>query len=277
MEFFRLFSDVTQFEYAQIALIASLLVCAICGLLSPLVVYKERSYVGDTLAHLVFPGVVAGLFASSTWEVPSAVSILFGAIVTAFLGTALIDKIVARLRVPYDAAAVVILTGFFAIGILGVSGQVEQGRAMSFEQILFGDILSLNWQDVGVLISVLAIVCSLLLYLRRDFECWLTDPEFAQIVGYRVKQVEKIFPALVTLTVLSGMFAVGVLLMSALLTLPALLVRPNSIISAKTIGTSMTVGVMGLLVSFQWNLPVGATIVVVGLCAIFSKLVIFSK
>lgn len=256
-----LLRDLWELEFARIALCAVVLVGALSGILSPLVVYKQRAYVGDTIAHLVFPGVVAGIFLSQVLNIPEAVAIVAGAAVTALLGTTLVETLVARKRLPHDAAAVIILTGFFGVGLLLLSGLRTQLAAFSFEQILFGDVLLLGWADVGLLAVVFVFVTLCLVSLNRDFECWVTDPEFAEISGYRVRLVERLFPSLITVTVLSGMFAVGVLLMSSFLAAPAVLVRPQRLLSARTVLAGVALGCVGALLSFQFNWPVGATLV----------------
>lgn len=274
---FVLVRDLIELEFARIALVSALLVGAICGLLSPLVVYKQRSYIGDTLAHLVFPGVVVGLALADVFALSSWASMFIGAAITAVLGSFLSEKIHARSRFPHDSVAVTVLTGFFAIGILIFAANRGRLAAIDFEQILFGDILALSWNDAFGLLAVLLVVTLSLVYLRRDFECWVTDADFAEIAGYRTRQLEMLFPVLVTLTVLASMFAVGVLLVSSLLALPTLLVRPRTILSLRSIMSGIFVTFFGLAIAFQFDLPVGATIVAIGLAALSAKYLMFTK
>ena len=258
-----------DFEFARIALVSTILVCAICGFLSPIIVLKQRSYVGDTLAHLVFPGVIAGYFAAQALGLPLWGSLLVGAAVTGFLGNLIVDFLQRRLHLPPDAAAVVTLTGFFGAGVVAVSRL--RGTRIDLDRILFGDVLTLAWSDAGVLLGVLVFVAVALLSLKRHWDAWLSDPEFAEIAGFRVKLLERLFPVLVTFVVLTGMFAVGGLMISALLALPSVLWRPRSVVSLPAVASSVGIGLLGIVLAFQFDWPVGSTIVVVGFLLVLVK------
>lgn len=264
----RTFAD---FEFARVALASTLVVSAICGLLSPMIVMKQRSYIGDTLAHLVFPGVIGGYFTAAALGLPLWASLLVGAAITGFFGNITVTMLQRVLRIPPDAAAVVTLTGFFGVGVVTVSRL--KGTRIDLDRILFGDVLTLTWGDVAVLGSVLAVVLGMLSGLRRHWDAWLSDPEFAEIAGFRVRLIELAFPVLVTFAVLTGMFAVGGLMISALLALPAVLFRPRSVLSWPALGASLVLGLTGLLVAFQFDWPVGSTIVVAGFVIVLTKAV----
>lgn len=264
------FFDIFQFQFAQIALAATILIAAISGLLSPIVVLKQRSYLGDTLSHLVFPGVISGILIAETTHFPMWACVFLGSLVTATFGTFLSEWILKNLKIPPDSSAVICLSAFFALGIIVISG--NKNIRISPESILFGDVLTLNFVDISILASVFVIVCLSILGFRKHWNAWLADPEFAEIAGFKVKALDRLFPVLLALSILSGLFAVGGLMISALITIPAILYQPKSVFSPWVISVSLACGLLGILSAFCFNWPVGPTIVLAGFGAICVKL-----
>jgi ABC-type Mn2+/Zn2+ transport system permease subunit len=258
-----------QFSFAQIALVATILITLMCGILSPVVVLKQRAYLGDTLSHLVFPGVIVGILLAKFTIFPFWACILIGATITALLGTFISEWILKTLKIPPDASAVICLTSFFAIGIIAISSNRE--TRIDPESILFGDVLTLAWRDIAVLAGTLIFVAVSILSLRKHWDAWLSDPEFAEIAGFKVKILEKLFPILMTFAILSGLFAVGGLMISALLTLPTIIYQPRSVFSPIVVLLSLIGGLLGILLAFSFNWPVGPSIVLVGFASILVK------
>ncbi len=271
----KVFEDIFSYftmEFGQIALVGTLLVALLSGLLSPSVVLKEKSYVGDLLAHYVFPGVVAGYFVAGFFSIPMLPALFVGAALSGYLGTFVVEFLVKSLRVPNDAASVVTLTGFFGLGVVAVSKL--KGTRVDLHAFLFGNILALTWVDVILLGLVALVTACLLFFMRSDWEAWICDPEFARLAGFRVNVLERFFPVLLTLAVLVSLFSVGALMVSALLTLPAVLVSSRRVVSPKSILLSLGIGVLGLLGALAFDWPVGSAIVTLGLFLVLGKAVV---
>lgn len=258
-----------QMELGIVAGIGTLMVALLAGFLSPAVVMKEKSYVGDVVAHYVFPGVVAGYFVALRFDFPVLPALFVGAAVSALAGTFISEFVGKTLRTPTDASAVVTLTGFFGLGVVGISK--AKGARLDLHSFLFGNILGLEWTDICVLGFVFVVTAFLLWILRDDWEAWICDPEFASLAGFRTKLLEKLFPVLVTLVVLVSLFAVGALMVSALLTLPAVLVRPRRVVSGKAILLSVIIGAVGLVLGLAADWPIGSAIVTLGLVLVIVK------
>ncbi len=263
------FFEIFNFEFAQIALIATILITLLCGTLSPVVVLKQRAYLGDTLSHLVFPGVVIGIVIAKLTLLPFWGCILIGSISTALLGTFLSEWILKTLKIPPDASAVICLTSFFAMGVIAISNAKD--TRIDPESILFGDVLTLSWLDIWVLVVTVIVVLISIITLRKHWDAWLSDPEFAEIAGFKVKLLEKLFPILMTAAILSGLFAVGGLMISSLLTLPTIIYQPRSVFSPIVVLLSFIGGILGFLLAFSFNWPVGPSIVLLGFFSIIVK------
>lgn len=268
------FFEIFNYSFAQTAIAATVFITLMCGTLSPIVVLKQRAYMGDTLSHLVFPGVIAGIFIANLTTLPFWVCVLGGAGVTALFGALISEWILKTLRIPPDASAVICLTSFFAIGIIAISSYPD--IRINPESILFGDVLTLAWHDVFVLAGVFLFILTTIIGLQKHWDAWLSDPEFAEIAGFKVKLLEKMFPILLTAAILSGLFAVGGLMISALLTLPTIVYQPRSVFSLRVVLLSLVGGLLGVLFAFGFNWPVGPSIVLVGFIAILLKTCVVS-
>ncbi len=144
---------------------------------------------------------------------------------------------------------------------------------ISPESLFFGDALTLNHTDLALILGSCAIVFVAIFSLRKHWDAWLVDNEFAHIAGFKVELLNKIFPILLTVSILSGLFAVGGLMISALITIPALLYSPRSVFSLPVVLLSLGTGLLGLVSAFAFNWPVGPTIVLVGFVALLGKTV----
>jgi ABC-type Mn2+/Zn2+ transport system permease subunit len=253
---------VFSLTFVQIAFLATVCVALTCGFLSPVVVLRQRAYLSETLSHLVFPGVVAGVWAAGFFEVSLWWGVWIGAAVTALLGFWSSERITSRLKIPADAGAIVVLTAFFALGVILLS-QWRSSR-FSLDNLLFGDVLILSWVDVGVLAAVAMASGAFVFGLKKHWNAWLTDVDFAQLMGFRVRLVGFVFPILLTAAVLSGLFAMGGLMMAALLTLPTVLTEPKTVGSWQTLVASLVLCLGGFFLAFFLNWPVGPTIVLLG-------------
>ena len=263
------FLQIFSYDFARMALAATILISLTCGLLSPVVVLKQRSYLGDTLSHLVFPGVVLGILVSQIYHLPQWGCVAIGAAGTAFIGTFLSEWILKKLKSPPDSSAIVCLTTFFALGVIIISTQ--KGIRVSPDSIFFGDVLTLNYTDLSVILTAFIIVLIGVLSLKKHWDAWLVDTEFAEIAGFKVQLLNKLFPVLLTISVLSGLFAVGGLMISALITIPTLLYAPRSVFSPIVILFSLCLGLAGFFIAFFFNWPVGPSIVLLGFVSLFFK------
>lgn len=265
VNFFQIFS----LDFALMALCATVFISLTCGLLSPLVVLKQRSYLGDTISHLVFPGVVVGILCAQLTHLPQWGCVIVGAATTSFLGTFISEWLLKKLQSPPDSAAIICLTSFFAMGIILISHQ--KGFGLSPESLFFGDVLTLNKLDLIVIGIAFFTILVAILSLQKHWDAWLVDAEFAQIAGFKVRLLNLLFPFLLTIAILSGLFAVGGLMISALITMPTLLYAPRSVFSPLVVLLSLCLGVAGLFLAFFFNLPVGPSIVLAGFVTLCVK------
>ena len=247
-------TDPLQFTFMQTGLLATVLVGLTCAVLGVYVVLRSMAFIGDALAHTILPGLVAAyLF---------GLNLLIGAVV-AGVATALgIGWLSRRGTLREDTAIGVVFTGMFALGILLMS-TTESFR--DFSHMLFGNVLGIAPRDL-VLISVLTLlVLGFLLLFHKELELTSFDPTHARAMGLGADKVRYGLLVLLSLTVVAGIQAVGVVLISALLITPAAAASlvTNSLPRMMAISAAIAVlaGVSGLYASYFFDIASGAAIV----------------
>ena len=93
-------------------------------------------------------------------------------------------------------------------------------------------------------------------------------------MGFRVRLIERLFPIIVTASVLTGLVAVGGLMISALFTVPAVLLPPKSALSIRALIFSVLLAFCGLLAAFALDWPVVSTIVLLGFILVLGKAIV---
>lgn len=243
--------------FMQRGLAAGMLVAVACGLLGCFVVLRGMEYIGDAIAHSVFPGVVISYAIGS--------SLLLGGLV-AGLATALLISVLNRGGKLKDSTTIgVVFTGALALGVLLMS--VLRGSTRDLSHFLFGNILGVNDSDLiftGIL-ALVVFVCVILFYKELTLSSF--DPTHARKIGIPVNSLRTGLLILLTLTIVAGAQSVGVLLVTALLITPAatasLLSRRLPRMIGIASGLAVTSVFIGLYTSYFFDVSSGAAIVLV--------------
>jgi manganese/iron transport system permease protein len=251
--------------FMQRALAEALLLGAVAAVVSVFVVLRRLAFVSDVLTHTVFPGVVIG------FVVAGAGGIFWGALVFAVLSAVLITVLAARDRVGEDASMAIVLTGFFAVGVILVSRRASFTADLT--AFLFGRILTVDRQQLVVTAVLGAAVLLLLAALGKELLLRAFDPAGAEARGYRVVLLDLVLNLAVALVVVAAVRAVGTVLVIALLVVPGAAGRLVSDrllgITLVAVGVAMLAGWLGLVASWQASvnhglrLASGATVVLV--------------
>jgi manganese/iron transport system permease protein len=258
----RLLIEPFQVAFMQRALLAVLVLGVLAGAVGVFVVLRRLAFVGDALTHSVFPGVVIAYLAGQ--------SIFLGALVAGVASALLLTVLTANRRVTADAALAILLTSFFALGVVLVS-RLESYTA-DLSAFLFGRILAVEPSELAQTGLVAAVVLATLVALRKELLLRAFDPDGAAAMGYRVDLLDLVLNVLIALVVVAAVKAVGTVLVIALIIVPAatarLLAERVAIMVALACGLGALGGWLGLALSYDVSiqrgvrLAAGATIVV---------------
>ena len=249
--------------YMQRALLAIVIIGVVAGVIGVHVNLRHQAFFADALTHTVFPGVAVAFAWDRSLYLGAAVAGLISAVAFAALGR--------RSRVTDDGAIAVILTSFFAVGVVVVSRQ--GGYTSDLVSLLFGQVLTVRTSDVVTTAVIGAVALGLIAVAHRALVYSAFDPDGASAAGMSPARLDLVLNLAVTLVVVASLRAVGSLLVIAVLITPAAISR----VLARRVTTSMlvsvvaavTAGVAGLTISYVASvdhgvrLATGATIAVV--------------
>ncbi len=239
------------------ALIASALVGVVCAVVGTYVVLRGVAFIGDAIAHAGFPGVVAAYMLG----IPT----YFGAAVAA-VGTALaIGLVTKRAGIRQDTVIGVMFAGTFAFGIFLFSA--IKGYVADLFSFLFGNVLAISATDLVALVVLGLGVIAVVALLWKQLLYATFDPLGAAASGIKVDRLEYLFLALVALTIVVSLQAVGIILVVAMLITPAATAQMLSVHFTRLMLLAAVVGiasaVFGLYLSYWLDVASGATIVLV--------------
>ena len=239
------------------ALVASALVGAVCAVVGTYVVLRGVAFIGDAIAHAGFPGIVAAYMLG--------ISLYLGAAVAA-VGTALaIGVVTRRAGIRQDTAIGVLFAGTFAFGVFLFS--TIRGYVADLFSFLFGNVLAIGPDDLIALVVLGLGVVLVVAALWKELLYATFDPLGAAASGINVGRLEYLFLALVAVTIVVSLQAVGIILVVAMLVTPAataqMLVSRFARLMVAAAGIGIASAVAGLYLSYWLDVASGATIVLV--------------
>ncbi|WP_322759987.1 metal ABC transporter permease [Frankia sp. Cr2] len=259
----RLLVEPFALPFMQRALVEVLLLGAVAGVVGVFVVLRRLAFLSDALTHTVFPGVVIGYLVSGES------GIVPGALAFAVLSAALFTALTANRRVNQDAALAILLTSFFALGVVLVSRR--RSYTADLTAFLFGRVLTVDATQLIQTAVVVVGVSVVLLALRKELVLRAFDPQAARAMGYRVGLLDLTLNLVIAVVVVAAVKAVGTILVIALLVVPAATARLLSdrlvLLPAIAITVGMLGGWLGLVASYEASinhgvrLASGATVV----------------
>ena len=244
------------YEFFIRALVAAALVGLVCAVVGSYMVLRGLSFMGDAISHAAFPGVVAAYLVNGPFYIGAAIAAVVTALAIGWIGR--------RARLRSDTVIGVLFAGMFGIGVLMFSAiPTYVGDLFGF---LFGDILGITVMDLVALAVLGGIVLLVVAALWKQLLYATFDPLGAGASGLNVTGLDYLFLAVIAMTIVVSLQAVGIILVVAMLTTPAataqlLTVRFGRLmLLAAAIGIGTAIG--GLYASYFLDVASGATIVV---------------
>jgi manganese/iron transport system permease protein len=245
-----------SYPFMQRALIVSVLVGAVCAVLSCYLVLKGWSLMGDAISHAVLPGIVIAYVVGIPLAVGAFVAGLACALFTGYLKE--------NSRVKEDTVMGIVFSGMFGFGLV-LFTKIETDQHLN--HILFGNVLGVTVRDLAETAIIAGGTLLLVLLRRRDLLLYCFDPNHARAVGLPVRVLHYGLLVVLALTIVGSLKAVGIILVIAMLVAPGATAylltdsfdRMLWIAAAVAIGSS----VLGTIASFHLDAATGACIVLI--------------
>jgi manganese/iron transport system permease protein len=257
-----------QFDFMVNAMVVSVVVAIPMALLSPLVVLKGWSLMGDAISHAVFPGVVIAYIVGIPYAVGAFIAGMSCAVASGFLKD--------NSRIKQDTVMGVVFSGMFGFGlVLYIKIQSD----VHLDHILFGDMMGVTWRDIGESAMIAGVTAGIIGLKWRDFLLHAFDPAQARAVGLRVGLLHYGLLALISLTIVGALQAVGLVLAIAMLIAPGaiafLLTRRFHAMLLLSVAIAIAGSLIGVYLSFFIDSAPAPTIVLF-LAAVFIAALVYT-
>ena len=244
------------FPFMRQAFAIGLLVAIPAALLSCYLVLKGWSLMGDAVSHAVLPGIALAYIAGLPVAIGAFAAGMICAISTGFL--------TENSRIKEDTVMGVVFSGMFGLGVV-LNSSVQTG--IHLHHILFGDMLGVTWRDVAEAGGIALIVVVAIAIKWRDLLLHAFDSQHARAIGLPVRLLHYGLLSMLSLSIVAGLKAVGIILVIALLITPgaiAFMVTNRfgpMLMTAATVAAVATV--LGIYASFFIDSAPAPTIVLV--------------
>jgi manganese/iron transport system permease protein len=251
------FADPLAYGFMQRGLVAAILIGIVCAVMGTFVVLKGLAFIGDAVSHAAFPGLVIAFMLGLPLYLGGAV---------ASVGTALAIGFVSRRgKLRFDTTVGVLFAGTFALGILLFS--TIKNYVADLLGYLLGNVLGIGIGDLIQVAVLGAIVLVIVIAIRKELLFATFDPLGAAASGLPVAALEYLLLALLGVTIVVSIQAVGIVMVVAMLVTPAataqLLVVRFERLMVLAAAFATIAAVSGLYLSFYANLASGASIVLI--------------
>jgi zinc transport system permease protein len=250
--------DLFSYPFMQRAFGAGILLAGLLSVLGVFVVLRRMSFFSDGIAHASLAGVAAGVLSGSN------------PLVTALLASALFAVVIffleRKARMSSDASIGIIFTVGMALGVLLMS--FKAGYQPELIGFLFGNVLSIKPSDLILMAGLSAAIGLFLFSNMRRMTLLAVDREMAHLAGVNADMFELLFNVVIAVSVVLGIKVLGIVLVSALLIIPVSISKLISRSFKKLVIWSVVFAeinvLAGLTLSYLFDLPAGAVIVLTG-------------
>ena len=246
-----------KYTFMKNALIAIILVSPIFAILGTMIVNNKMAFFSDALGHSAICGIAIGTILGIS---NVNISMIFFAIVFALLLNWVKNK------TTYGADTIISVFSSIAIA-LGLAILAQSGNFNKYSSYLVGDILSITNVEILYVFLTFVTVMIFWYFTFNKLNVISINTSLAKCRGINIKLIDNIFVILIAIIVMISIRWIGILLINSLLILPA----ASSRNIAKNMRTyhlysvifSIFSGMLGLILSYYYNIPTGPMIVII--------------
>lgn len=246
------------YGFMQRAFLAGTAMALITPILGLFLILRRQSLLADTLSHISLVGVALGMMlgASPTWTTLVVVS----------LAALVIESLSKYFKGYSEITVAILMSSGMALALLLIN--LQKGKSsISVDQFLFGSIVTITSQQVAILGFLALAILLLYVLFRRPLYVLSFDQDTAHTAGLPVRLMSNLFTMVTGMVIAIMMPIAGALLVSAVIVLPAAIAlriaRSFHSVILIGIGTSLVGIYGGLVASYYYDTPPGATITLI--------------
>ncbi|EJD87178.1 metal ABC transporter permease [Staphylococcus epidermidis] len=252
-----------NFDFIRYSLISGLLIGFIAPLIGAFIVVRRLSLIADALSHVTLGGISFGMFLLTIIPVFSVINPMWFGILFAVIGALLIEKLRTSFSNYQEIAIPIIMSAGIALSAIFIS--LADGFNQEIVGLLFGSISAVNISDLTTIIIITIIVLIFIVLFYKELFILSFDEEYSKVIGIP-KWIQFLFIVIVAMVISASMRVVGILLVSALITLPIAISMRITKGFKQLIVLSVILGelsvILGLIIAFYMNISPGGVIVV---------------
>ena len=257
------------YQFMQYAILATFLGGIACAFIGVFVVLLHMPFIGVAMSHAAFAGALFGLLIG--------VNPLITAFVFSFIVALIIGPLADRGQLSPDTSLGVIFSLMLGIAFL-IIGLMPTTRSDALN-LLWGSVLTVTRTDILLLAIVAAVVVGMVVVFFKEAQATVFNRQIALSVGLPATLILYVILFMTGATITVSLNSIGGLLIFSLILNPAAAAYQLTYNMKKMFLLAAVFGVAsgwaGLLLSYLFDLPSGATIVITsslifGVCALFS-------
>jgi zinc transport system permease protein len=267
-------ANLFQFEFLQNAFITGILIGLLAPLLGAFIVVRRLSLIADALSHVTLAGISASLLLEK--KLGYQLNPLYFGMIFSVAGSLFIEKLRGLYRHYQELAIPIILSGGIGISVIFIS--LADGFNSDLLNYLFGSVSAVSRTDLWTIVGVAIVVTLAIIIFYKELFILSFDEEHAKASGVKAKAIHFLFIVMVALVIAASMNIVGILLVSALMTLPVAASMRLATGFKQTIILSIIFGevsvIGGLISSYYLDLAPGGVIVVIAILILLGSILV---
>lgn len=254
--------DFLHYDFLRHTFFTGILIGLIAPLLGTFLVVRRLSLLADALSHVTLAGIAFGLFIEKMFA-PALLTPLYSGMAFSVVGSLLIEKLRALYKAYQEIGIPIILSSGVGLSVIFIS--LANGFNTDLFTYLFGSVSAVSKQDFFSILTITILVIFIIGILYKELLTLSFDEEHATVSGLHSKWIHFVFIILTALVIAASIRIVGVLLVSALMTIPVAAAMRLSKSFKQLLFLSILFGelavIIGIIGGYYFSIPPGGTIV----------------
>lgn len=266
-----------QFDFLRHTFYTGLLIGIIAPLLGTFLVVRRLSFLADALSHVTLAGIAFGLFMEKRLLL-TFLSPMYSGMAFTVIGAVFIEKLRSIYKSYQELGIPIVLSGGVGLSVIFIA--LAKGFNQDLFTYLFGSVSAVSATDFYIILAIAIGVIIIVSLFYKQLVTLSFDEEHATVTGLHTKRIHLLFIILIAFVIAASMRVVGILLVSALMTIPVAagmrLAKSYRQLIFYSILFGETSVIVGLISGYYLSIPPGGTIVVTALI-ILLIVILFTK